>query len=92
MLEKMHDDLFNKAKKARDEHIKKIDNWNDFMAALNKKCICLAPWCNQQSCELKVKERSKEESLKYMEEAGEEEEVLTGSAKTLCIPFEQEPL
>jgi prolyl-tRNA synthetase len=27
-----------------------------------------------------------------MEEAGEDEEVLTGSAKTLCIPFEQEPL
>lgn len=23
-----------------------------------------------------------------MQEAGEEEEVLTGSAKTLCIPFE----
>lgn len=28
-----------------------------------------------------------------MEEAGEEEEVLTGSAKTLCIPFNpQTPL
>ena len=30
--------------------------------------------------------------MKIMEEAGEEEEVLTGAAKTLCIPFEQEPI
>jgi hypothetical protein len=35
-----------------------------------------------------VKERSKEESKKLMESAGEEEESMTGAAKTLCIPFE----
>ena len=50
----------------------------------------MAPWCNVQQCEIEVKEKSKEESLKAMEEleaAGNTEEaLLTGSAKTLCVP------
>jgi len=57
------------------------------MDSLNQRCLCLAPWCNVQSCEENVKAKSKEESLKLAEQ-GEEEEVLTGAAKTLCIPFE----
>jgi len=32
------------------------------------------------------------ESLKAMEEKNEEEAQLTGAAKTLCIPFEQEKM
>jgi len=52
----------------------------------------MAPWCNVKECECEVKDRSKEESLKAMEEANEEEVQLTGSAKTLCIPFEQKEL
>lgn len=62
------------------------------MTALNAKNLCLAPWCNNQQCELDAKEKSKQESLKAMSEAGEDEEVLTGAAKTLCIPFEQKPM
>ena len=55
------------------------------MEALAGRNVCLAPRCNKQSCEKNVKDRSKEESLKAME--NEEEAQLTGSAKTLCIPF-----
>ena len=57
------------------------------MQALNAKNIVQTPWCNVQECEKEAKDKSKEESLKIMEQAGEEEEVLTGSAKTLCLPF-----
>ena len=59
------------------------------MKALNAKNICLTPWCNEQECECAANERSKEESLAMQQEG---EEVLTGAAKTLCIPFEQTPL
>lgn len=52
----------------------------------------MCPWCDNQQCEINVKERSKEESLKAMEEANAEEAQLTGSAKTLCIPFDQPEL
>ena len=58
------------------------------MEALNDKNICLAPWCDTVECEKKIKEQSKEESLANLQAANEDEVVLTGSAKTLCIPFE----
>jgi len=80
--------MYRKAERERDEHVKETETWDEFMNALNHKNLCLAPWCNDTECELRAKERSKEESLKMMEEAGEDEEVLTGAAKTLCIPFE----
>jgi len=58
------------------------------MTALNNKNICLAPWCDTAACEIRIKDQSKEESLANMEAANEGEVVLTGSAKTLCIPYE----
>jgi prolyl-tRNA synthetase len=88
LLETIHADMFERARKTRDEHMKVAYNWADFMNALNGRNIVLTPWCDEGAEEEKVKDRTKEESLKFMQQAGEEEEVLTGSAKTLCIPFE----
>lgn len=88
LLDRIHRDMYTRAKDIRDSHMKDAYNWEEFMDALNGKNLVLTPWCNEKECELKAKDRSKEESLKLMEEAGEEEEVLTGSAKTLCLPFE----
>jgi len=53
----------------------------------------MAPWCNCQQCEIDAKERSKNDSMAALEESkeagNEEEALLTGAAKTLCIPNEQ---
>jgi prolyl-tRNA synthetase len=87
LLDKIHDDMYERALKTRDEHMKIAYNKVDFMTALNGRNIVLTPWCDEGVEEEKVKDWTKEESLKIMEEAGEDEEVLTGSAKTLCIPF-----
>mmetsp|Transcript_10537 Transcript_10537/g.7423 ORF Transcript_10537/g.7423 Transcript_10537/m.7423 type:complete len:88 (+) Transcript_10537:1946-2209(+) len=87
-MEKIHQDLFNNAKAKMDAHMNHIENWEEFMAALDKRNIVLAKWCNCKECEEAVKERSKEESLAHMEAANEGEVLLTGSAKTLCIPFD----
>lgn len=84
--------MYDRALKTRDEHVKAVDNWSDFMNAINSKDLCMTPWCNEAACEVNVKDRSKEESMKLMEQSGEEEVVLTGSAKTMCIPYEQEAL
>jgi len=89
LLTQIHDEMYQKALASRESHVRDIDNWKDFMDALNGRNLCMAPWCNVQQCEIDVKERSKEESLKAMEEANEEEALLTGSAKTLCIPIDQ---
>lgn len=92
LLEEIQEDMYKKAVQTRNEHKKSVSTWEEFMEGLNQKNLCLAPWCNENQCEIAVKERSKEESLKVMQEAGEEEEVLTGAAKTLCIPFDQEAI
>lgn len=80
--------MYNKALEARNTHLSTVKTWEEFMVALSKKEICLATFCDEAACEIRTKDRSKEESLKAMEEANEGEAVLTGSAKTLCIPFE----
>ena len=87
LLEAIHQQMYQKAEAARDEHLKTVSNWDDFMAALNNRDICLADWCDEKECEERIKDVSKEESLKAMEEMNEDEALLTGSAKTLCIPY-----
>mmetsp|Transcript_35021 Transcript_35021/g.53761 ORF Transcript_35021/g.53761 Transcript_35021/m.53761 type:complete len:106 (+) Transcript_35021:1937-2254(+) len=82
--------MYQKALQARKDNTVHVKTWKEFMDALAAKKICLAPWCNVQECEVDVKDRSKEESLQALE--NEEEVQLTGSAKTLNIPIEQEPL
>ena len=62
-LNKIHTDMYDKAKQARDSHLKQASNWKEFMQALNDKNICLAPWCDTVACEKKIKEQSKEESI-----------------------------
>ena len=79
--------MYKKALKSREDHTKQVTNWEQFTEALDHKFICLAPWCNTVKCEEAVKNRSKEESLAKMEASNDDELMLTGSAKTLCIPF-----
>ena len=87
LLLDIHAQMYEKATVARDEHLKTVSNWDEFMAALNNRDICLADWCDEKSCEERIKDQSKEESMKAMEEMNEDETLLTGAAKTLCIPY-----
>lgn len=79
--------MYEKATIARDHHLKNVSTWDEFMTALNNRDICLADWCDEKSCEERIKDLSKEESMAAMESMNEDEALLTGSAKTLCIPF-----
>lgn len=42
----IHTQMFDKAKAARDSHLKQVSNWSEFMDAMNAKNICLAQWCD----------------------------------------------
>ncbi len=81
----MQIDMFNKAKKERDDSIGRAYNWEEFMSELNQKKIVMTPWCEEEESEKLVKEKSKEDS-KAAENEGED--ILTGAAKTLCVPIE----
>ena len=47
LLEDIQNSLFEKAKKERDECIKKVLTWDEFIKALNDKKMVLAPWCDE---------------------------------------------
>ena len=87
LLEDIHTQMYEKATAARDSHLKTVDTWAEFMTAMNSRYIVLADWCDEKQCEEKIKDQSKEESMQAMEAMNEDEALLTGSAKTLCIPF-----
>ena len=66
-----------------------MTDWSNFVPELNKKNICLVPWCNEMPCEEEIKKKSGEEGKKL---ADQSETALSGAAKSLCIPFEQDEL
>lgn len=70
-------------------------NWKDFLIALGKGNLILAPWCLKTESEEWVKEETSNviatDATSEENEKGESVQ-LTGAAKTLCIPFNQPPL
>ncbi|KAJ6798553.1 proline--tRNA ligase, cytoplasmic isoform X1 [Iris pallida] len=74
ILSDIQESLFNAAKQKREACIEIIQTWEEFVAALNKKKLILAPWCDEEEVEKDVKARTKGE---------------LGAAKTLCTPFDQ---
>lgn len=80
LLDEIHKSLFEKAKKSRDEQRVVIRKWEEFVPALDKKMVCLAPFCLDGKCEDEVGNKSKKES---------ENLKISGAAKSLCIPLEE---
>ena len=87
LLQTIHQEMYAKAEKARNDHLSTVDNWADFMNALNKRNICLADWCDTEQCEDKIGDQSKAESEEAMAAEQGDQVLLTGAAKTLCIPY-----
>jgi prolyl-tRNA synthetase len=65
-----------------DNHVSVVDEWDDFIKALDKKHIIHAPFCGRERCEDKVKELSKNN---VEDESG----APSMGAKSLCIPVKQ---
>jgi len=55
LLNTIHSQMYQKALAARDSHLKTVDNWDEFMKSLNSRNICLADWCDEVSCEERIK-------------------------------------
>ena len=97
-LNDVHWEMFETAKKRMYSRIDIAYDWDSFMAALNKRNLVLTPWCNTIESEEAVKDRSSAESKAFVETIDEEQEggekksveILTGAAKTLCLPVDVE--
>jgi prolyl-tRNA synthetase len=101
-MTQMYQDMFNKAKREKEERIRQVTTWADFMTAVNSKCVALAPWCGRKACEASIKKRSGEAAEIEEVEVNTEDDTaeaaaaaaiqMTGSAKSLCVPLAQPEL
>ena len=96
-LKQMHSDMLAKQKTKLDESIVRVASWDEVMPALNNKKMILAPWCEDPESEEEIKKLTAQISKEQIKETESgDAPALSGSMKTLCIPFEssgyQEPL
>mmetsp|Transcript_11945 Transcript_11945/g.15403 ORF Transcript_11945/g.15403 Transcript_11945/m.15403 type:complete len:948 (+) Transcript_11945:59-2902(+) len=84
-LNQIQTNMLAKATAIRNNKLKVVIEWNDFVPALNDKCLCLTPFCDIEEEEEKVKELSRQEVLKDGE-AEDERTATSIAAKTLCKP------
>lgn len=86
LLEEIQAAMLQKARDQMNAQQVVVTEWEKFVPTLNQKNICRVPWCLEVECENAVKKKSGEESV-AADTGG-----LTGAAKSLCIPFEQEDI
>ena len=46
LLNRIHNDMYERARTTRDEHMDEASTWEEFMNGLNAKNLVLTPWCN----------------------------------------------
>jgi prolyl-tRNA synthetase len=89
IVQEMHTSMLEKAKNTRNDSIAQITKWEEFIPALDKRKIVLAPWCGRLVCEDDIKGKSADKKSVDEKKEEDEFEALTGAAKSLCIPLEQ---
>jgi len=57
--------MYTRAKNTQDERLKLVTKWDDVVPTLDAKNILVLPWCEQESCEDDIKERSKSQYVPY---------------------------
>ena len=90
ILESIQVDMYTRAKKEYDDHIKVITEWKDVVPALDSLNVILIPWCNMPACEDDIKDNSK--SSQPDVDVPQDERAPSMGAKSLCIPLEQREL
>lgn len=85
-LEEAHQIMYRNAFEKLQNNVMVAKDWKEFMLHLNNFKVVRTPWCQKNDCEDKVKTQSGIESKL----SKGEEQTMSGSAKTLCMPLEQE--
>lgn len=52
VLDEIQQNLFNVAKQKKEACIKVVKTWEEFIEALSQKKLILAPWCDEEVCNL----------------------------------------
>eukprot|EP00918_Siedleckia_nematoides_P037718 GHVU01081799.1.p1 GENE.GHVU01081799.1~~GHVU01081799.1.p1 ORF type:complete len:708 (+),score=189.62 GHVU01081799.1:223-2346(+) len=89
-LDAMHDNLLAQARKKFEDAIVKVSSWEEVLPVLAAKKVVMAPWCETPESE----EWLKTETQRLLLAAAQDGQApaLGGSAKSLCMPFKQDPM
>lgn len=58
LLDTIQSDMYNRAKAVFEQRLVAVTKWEDVVPTLDNKCIIVIPWCEVESCEDDIKERS----------------------------------
>jgi len=83
LLETIQNEMFARAKEVYWSRIKPVTEWEKVVPALDDKCVVVLPWCEVESCEDDIKERSGRAA------EPQDERAPSAGAKSLAIPFDQ---
>ena len=50
--------MFKRAQDTYFSRLRKVTRWEDVVPTLDDKCVVVMPWCEEESCEDDIKERS----------------------------------
>ncbi|KAH9974143.1 hypothetical protein BGW80DRAFT_1437038 [Lactifluus volemus] len=83
LLETIQNEMFARAKDIYWSRIKQVTEWEKVVPTLDDKCVAVLPWCEVESCEDDIKERSGRAA------EPQDERAPSAGAKSLAIPFNQ---
>ena len=92
LLDTIQNRMFLKAQSGLNNMKKEAHDFNTFYDYLCNKNICVTAHCNAPDCEENVLEKVKSEAKKRIEqsEADDDKDKFAASAKTLCIPLDEQ--
>jgi len=85
LLETIQNEMFARAKEVYWSRVKPVTEWEKVVPTLDDKCVVVLPWCEVESCEDDIKERSGRAA------EPQDERAPSAGAKSLAIPFDQSP-
>lgn len=86
LLDKIQNEMLERARKMYSDHIKYTSNWDDVVPLLNAKSVIRMPHCGDGECAELVKKETAE-LCKTAENV--DPRAPSMGAKALCVPFEQ---
>lgn len=88
LLETIQSDMYTSVLEGFRNTVKIVKDWALFTPAIDKKHLCLIPFCLQEECEDRIKKLS-ERAADGQPQEQEDTRAPSMGAKSLCIPFKQ---
>ena len=87
LLEKIQQDMYDKADAEFTSHRLILDDWTKVVPALDARNVVLIPFCGEPKCEEEIKDNTKSDEHRELGPDGKPQPSM--GMKSLCVPFDQ---